>query len=677
MASGSRFVPASQPLIAAARAALEFVRTLSTKRALRGRVSLAAFQLAMVALANYVAFSIRFDGSLPDTARQTFLAGLPLVLALRGVTFYKLRLFGGVWRYSGTWDLRNLVVAAGLSSGVLAVLLPVLIPGYPRSIMIMDGILSVFLLGGLRLAVRTSRERGPGRGSKRVLIFGAGDAGAMVARDMRENPAHQMAPICFVDDDASKIGAYIHGVPVLGTRRDLRRLIERFRPDEILIAVPRLPTDSLRQLLLEMDGLEPAVRILPTFANMLDRRRELLETARPVAIEDLLRRTPAKLDPSRVLELVRGKRVLVTGAGGSIGSELCRQISTLGPATLVMVDRYENGLFEIDQSLRAQALAVQRFPVIADVTDRPRIEQVFATHQPELVFHAAAHKHVPLMECNSSEAVKNNVLGTRIVAEVAAAAGVDRFVLVSTDKAVNPSSVMGATKRIAEMLVQSLVAPEGPSVFAAVRFGNVLGSNGSVVPLFLKQIANGGPVTVTHPEMRRFFMLIPEAVQLLLHAAARASQGDIYVLDMGEQVKVTDMARALIKLSGPDREGREIPIEFIGMRPGEKLYEELVDDDEMLERSSPLDPIGRIRAHSERSASEIAELIARLESAANAGDEVRITAILRQLVPTFRLVPPAASVVASGDDARDAARREQVRQLPSPDGQPEPVFEVV
>ncbi|MDQ2914906.1 MAG: hypothetical protein M3T56_16890, partial [Chloroflexota bacterium] len=244
-------------MITAARAAVDFVRKLPARRAVRGRYSLAAFQLAMVALANYVAFSIRFDGSLPDTARQSFLAGLPLVLALRGVTFYKLRLFGGVWRYSGTWDLRNLVVAAGLSSGVLAVVLPLLVPGYPRSIMIMDGILSIFLLGGLRLAVRTSRERGPTRGAKRVLIFGAGDAGAMVARDMRENPAHQMAPMCFVDDDASKIGAYIHGVPVLGTRRDLRRLIERFRPDEILIAVPRLATESLRQLLLEMDGLEP------------------------------------------------------------------------------------------------------------------------------------------------------------------------------------------------------------------------------------------------------------------------------------------------------------------------------------------------------------------------------------------------------------------------------------
>ena len=616
----------------------------------------------MVALANYVAFSIRYDGSIPDAARQIFLIGLPFVLLVRGITFYKLRLFGGVWRYAGTWDLRNLVIAAVVSSAGLAVALPLVIAGYPRSILLMDGVLSVFLLGGLRLAVRTSRERSPRLGARRVLIFGAGDAGAMVAREMRENAAHQMVAIGFVDDNPGKVGAYIHGVPVYGTRRDLRRLIERLRPDEILIAVPRLSSESLRQLLLEMDGLEPPLRILPTFAHMIDRRRNLLDAARPMAIEDLLPRTPAKLDTAPIVQLLRGKRVLVTGAGGSIGSELCRQVGAFSPATLVMVDRYENGLFEIDQSLSVSAPHLARFSVIADITDRRLMERVFALHQPEIVLHAAAHKHVPLMEANSPEAVKNNVAGTRILVEVSVAAGVERFVLVSTDKAVNPSSVMGATKRVAELIVQS-VPPECESIFAAVRFGNVLGSNGSVVPLFLRQIAQGGPVTVTHPEMRRFFMLIPEAVQLLLHAAARAKRGDIYALEMGEQVNVTEMARALIKLTAPQRPEKDIPIRYIGIRPGEKLYEELVAEDETIERGQDgLDPICLIRARHDPLVGEVAQRVAQLEAAAADGDHLRIAEILRELVPTFR---PTSEEAEAGDSIQVAASTESESERPA------------
>jgi FlaA1/EpsC-like NDP-sugar epimerase len=598
------------------------------------RPAIVAAQVLLLVVANYLAFCLRFDGSVPERVESAFLLGLPVVLVVRGLLLHRLRLFGGLWRYAGTWDLRNLTVAATLASAVLLLVLPLAVPTYPRSVIVMDGILAIFLLGGLRLLGRTYRERGPRAGSRRVLIFGAGDAGAMVAREMRQNPAHGMFPVGFVDDDPSKRGCHIDGVPVLGSRIDLSSVVGRLQPHEILIAIPRLPADSLRTLLADLARLDLPLKILPSFEAMLDRRGPLVSHARPLAIEDLLRRERVTLDSNVVRALIANRRILITGAGGSIGSELCRQVASFGPAALVMLDRYENGLYSTEQTLIRDAPTVERSALIADVTDRNRIDRIFAAYRPEIVFHAAAHKHVPLMELNPSEAIKNNVAGTRVVAEAALEYEASRFILISTDKAVNPTSVMGATKRVAELVTRRVAHQSRTTVFAAVRFGNVLGSNGSVVPLFMQQIEAGGPLTVTHPEIRRFFMLIPEAVELVLHAASMARQCQTYILDMGDQIKVADVARDLIRLSAQRRTDGEIRIEYIGLRPGEKLYEELVGDDELLELSDE-ERIHRVRSLTEQNDVEVDALVSRLIAAARAGDDDVAVEIIKRLVPTF------------------------------------------
>jgi FlaA1/EpsC-like NDP-sugar epimerase len=614
-------------------------------------------QIVLLAVASYVAFWLRFDGSIPDGADRAFLLGLPIVIVVRGLFLHRLRLFGGLWRYTGTWDLRNLVLASGLASAALLVLMPLLVPSYPRAVLVIDGILAIFFLGGLRLSGRAYHESASRRGARRVLIFGAGDAGEMVTRELRHNPEHGMWPVGFVDDDPWKRGCYVHGVPVLGSRHDLAAIVAHAQPHEILIAIPQLPSDALRTLLTELTPLGLPLKILPTFEAMLDRRGSLVSRARPLAIEDLLRREPVALDPTVVRAVIQGRRVLVTGAGGSIGSELCRQVAAFRPASLVMLDRYENGLFATEHTLLRESPNVERHQVIADITDRPRMERIFAAYRPEIVFHAAAHKHVPLMELNPSEAIKNNVGGTRTVAEVALAHGASRFILISTDKAVNPSSIMGATKRVAELVTQTLARRSTGTVFAAVRFGNVLGSNGSVVPLFMEQIEKGGPVTVTHPDMRRFFMLIPEAVQLVLNAASVARQGETYILDMGEQVKVADVAQDLIRLSAQRRTDGEIRIEFIGPRPGEKLYEELVGDDEVLE-SSDQDRISRVRPLVVRDGAVVEHLVSRMLAAAGSSSDEIVVELMKQLVPTFRSVVapelPTAAVPSQGARAREA-----------------------
>ena len=408
-------------------------------------------------------------------------------------------------------------------------------------------------------------------------VFGAGDAGEMIVRDMRTKSSQPYRPIGFIDDDRAKVGLRIHGVPVLGTRHDLSAILERYKPHEVLIAIPRAEPAAMRAIVRSLEPFKIPIKTLPNLRDLIDGKVELAKI-RSLSVEDLLVRAPVGLDIQPVKSLIAGRRVMVTGAGGSIGSELCRQIAGLKPATLVMFDRYENTLHDIRVELDDRKHAFGVIPVIGDVTDASRVNAVLAEHQPEIIFHAAAHKHVPLMEENPCEAVKNNVRGTRVLAQAADAHGVDRFIMISTDKAVNPTSVMGASKRVAELVVQAQAVGSGTS-FSIVRFGNVLGSNGSVVPRFLDQIKKGGPVTVTHPDMRRFFMLIPEAVQLVLHAASQAESGATYVLEMGEQVKLLDMARDLIRLSGLIPED-DIKIEFTGLRPGEKLYEELVGADE-------------------------------------------------------------------------------------------------
>ena len=596
------------------------------------RSSAMAVQLTAVALANLAAFALRFDGAPPDWAAAACAQMLPWLLLIRGLTFVPFRLYDGLWRYAGIYDLRAIVGAVLTSSVIFAAVTqssfgPAV---YPRSVFISDSLLLVLLLGGLRLARRLYGESSGGRQGRRILVFGAGNAGELIVRDMKVNRDCGYEPVGFVDDDQTKVGRRIHGVPVLGTRQDFKQIIAKHHPSEVLIAIPNADPGTIRTIIRSLDAFKLPIKILPKLTDVIGGTVDVKEI-RNLAVEDLLARPPVGLDPAAVKHLIRGRRVMVTGAGGSIGSELCRQIVKLEPASLVMFERYENSLHAVRLELEDARVGCGLHPVIGDVGDTACLSAVMEQHRPEIVFHAAAHKHVPLMEESPCEAIKNNVRGTRLLAQAAEFYGVDRFIFISTDKAVNPTSVMGASKRLAEMAIQTQALGSGTS-FAVVRFGNVLGSNGSVVPRFLEQIRKGGPVTVTHPDMRRFFMLIPEAVHLVLHSASQAESGGIYVLEMGEQVRLVDMARDLIRLAGFVPED-EIPITFTGLRPGEKLYEELVGINETA-GPSRIDKIHRVASRVAPDPDFFSALEGIERLAAN-GDVAGVRASLKVLVPEY------------------------------------------
>ncbi|MGB4804106.1 MAG: nucleoside-diphosphate sugar epimerase/dehydratase, partial [Anaerolineae bacterium] len=456
-------------------------------------------------------------------------------------------------------------------------------PGFPRSLPLLDGLLTLALVGvaryGTRIAERLDQVHHGRANTTRTLIVGAGAAGLMIVREIQSNPHANLLPVGFVDDEPDKLNTFIRGVRVLGSRVELRQLLKETRAGLVVIAMPTAPGKVIREIVAVCEQAQAPIKIIPGLYELLDGTVSVNQL-RTVQIEDLLRRESVQIDGAAVQALLRGKRVLVTGGGGSIGSELCRQILRCNPAELVILGHGENSVFEIGNELlrtlakapRAVAPPLVR-SVIADVRFPERLQAIFDEVRPQIVFHTAAHKHVPLMEANPSEAITNNVLGTRNVLAAAQAVGVERFVMISTDKAVNPTSIMGASKRVAELQVREAAAVSGRP-YVAVRFGNVLGSRGSVVLTFKQQIAAGGPVTITDPEMTRFFMTIPEAVQLVLQASVLGNGGEVFMLDMGEPVRILDLARDLIELSGL-REGRDIDIVVTGMRPGEKLYEEL------------------------------------------------------------------------------------------------------
>jgi FlaA1/EpsC-like NDP-sugar epimerase len=567
------------------------------------------------------------------------LALLPWLVVIRGLAFFVFGVYQGVWRYAGMWDLRNILASIAVSSLVFTAVMQVVAAGavYPRSILVIDALLLICLCGGLRLVVRAWREgllfsfglRTDAR--KKLLIFGAGQAGELIARDIHHNGNYHYNPVGFVDDDALKVGLSIHGLPVLGTRKDLGKVMGESSPDEVLIAMPAADAATVRGVVRALEPYEVPITILPNLRDILD-GVVTVNQIHKLAIEDLLPRAPVGLDDRLLRDLLAGRRVLVTGAGGSIGSELCLQIAAFRPDSLILFERSENSLFAINNMLGDRGLATGVHPALGDATDPARLDAVFAHYRPEIVFHAAAHKHVPLMEANPCEAVKNNVIGTRLVAEAAARHGSARFVLISTDKAVNPSSVMGATKRVAELIVAQQ-EHDGQIAFLTVRFGNVLGSNGSAIPRFLDQIKSGGPITITHPEVRRYFMLLPEAVQLVLHVAWQGRAGSTYVLDMGEQIKVVDMARNLIRLSGlvPDE---DIRLSYVGLRPGEKLYEELVGIREAVQPST-IQKVFEVVSDEQRSSTWFRAELRRLERFARLGDSTEVTRTLRRLVPEF------------------------------------------
>jgi len=616
----------------------------STDLMLRHRsLVVGGIQIALILAANVCAFLLRFEGHIPGPYQERMWQGLPFVAV---VYWAGLRGFGvhrGLWRYVGLHDLAKIFWASVVSTaGLYAVFhLALRWLDYPRAVIILTGLLSLGLLSGIRLAVRWLREwlQVVEPTARRVLIVGAGNAGELLVRDLQANPSYNYRPVAFVDDDPVKQKAHIHGIPVVGPIADIRKAAGGCAAQEIIVAIPSATPKLMQRILAASEACHLQIRTLPNVKQLLDGAVSM-RRVRPLSLEDLLQREPIQTDLQELHPLLEGRSVLVTGAGGSIGAELCRQIARYRPARLVLFERHENSLYALDLELREAFPQVRTLAVVGDVTNPQQVATVFRACAPHLIFHAAAHKHVPMMEHNQGEAVRNNVLGTRIAGEAALAAGIEHFVLLSTDKAVNPTSVMGATKRVAELLAQSLNG-RGRTRFTVVRFGNVLGSNGSVVPLFTEQIRRGGPVTVTHPEIKRFFMTIPEAVQLVLQASVMGKGGDVFVLDMGEQVRVADLARNMIVLSGrvPDQ---DIKITYTGLRPGEKLYEELFDGAERVEPTAHA-KIKRAVGPAVFEGSGLARHIQELEALLDGSDQEKLTRKLQEMVPNYnRSMPDAA-----------------------------------
>lgn len=549
------------------------------------KYAIALFQAALLTVTYYCSFLLRFDFKLIDPYRTTCMVTLPLILLIKLPVFYYFGLFSGWWRYVGMSDLLDIVKAASASAPLVCAGVYVLhgFGDYPRSVFVIDPILTIFLVGGTRFAIRAYYESARLHVSHaNTLIVGAGRAGSAVVRELKQNEKLEYNPVGFVDDDPSKKGLRIQGIPVLGSTEELPRLIAKHDVSHILIAIPSATGRQMQQIIERCRESNVDFRTLPALSDIIDGSVSF-GSLRRVRLEDLLAREPVHLDLRMIRSKFEGKCVFITGAGGSIGSELARQVARFNPGRLVLFDRSESDLFKIDLELAGGTAKADRIPVVGDILDVNRLREVFQAHRPQSVFHAAAFKHVPMMENNCFQAVTNNVFGTYNVALIAKDSGVEDFVMISSDKAVNPGNIMGVTKRVAELLILGL--QRDTTRFVSVRFGNVLGSKGSVIPIFEQQIANRKPITITHPEARRYFMTIPEAAQLVLQASTMGEGGEVFVLDMGEPVKVVDLARTLIRLSGlePDR---DIPIVFTGLRPGEKLFEELQLDGEGIKPTS-------------------------------------------------------------------------------------------
>lgn len=566
----------------------------------RNLVLVAAADVALLTLALFLSYLLRFDFNIPPAFQAALIRALPIILVCKLLSFHYFDLYRGMWRYTSIADLLNLLKAVSASSMIIVtvLLLGTRFIGFPRSVFVMDWCLSILLVGGFRLGIRVVMERlseggtkaslvailrvafsTDRAGRKNLLIVGAGSGGEKIYREISANAALPFRVVGFLDDDPGKLGKKIHGVPVLGGVDALSEAPVRLQADEVLIAIPSASAQQMRRIvdLCKSSGLP--FKTIPGYGELIDGRISV-NSIREVAYRDLLGRDVIRLEEDRIAACLKGGCVLVTGAGGSIGSELCRQICRFDPKRIVLFERAESPLYEIDLDLRRNFPHIQVVGVLGDILDQALLDDVFQRHRPQNVFHAAAYKHVPMLELQPWQAVLNNIGGTAQVVAAAGRGGAERFVFVSTDKAVRPANVMGASKRVAEMLVQCQKNQASTGTkFMIVRFGNVVGSVGSVVPLFKKQIERGGPVTVTHPEVTRYFMTIPEACQLILQAGSMGEGNEIFILDMGTPIKIVDMARDLIRLSGYEPEV-DIKIEYIGLRPGEKLYEELITEGE-------------------------------------------------------------------------------------------------
>jgi FlaA1/EpsC-like NDP-sugar epimerase len=547
------------------------------------RLGQVAVDTCLLALAYYAAYLLRFDTGIPHRYQHLLTATIAFVVATKLTLFALFGLYSKLWRYVDQKDFETIVKAVVVSTVVVIATLFLFPPGKtdpPRGVIALDFLITLGLVIGSRFLVRAAMER-PARAplleraAREVLIVGAGNGGQQVAFELRRNPQLSSAPIGFADDDPRKQGMRIAGLKVLGTTDELPRILDDAEPDEVIIAIPSAPGVVRQKVVTSCRDRDIPVRTLPTTFELLSGGVNLMRQVREVQVEDVLGREPMRVEIDRVGAYLRGRVVLVTGAGGSIGGELSRQISLVGPKQLVLVENGEHSLFEIRRELEEERHFTRVSSVLADCKDATRMRELFLEHRPSVVFHAAAYKHVPLMEENPVEAVRNNAVATRIVAAAAGEADVGRFVLVSTDKAVSPATVMGASKALAEWVVEAAPHRYPDTRYASVRFGNVLGSSGSVVPIFRRQIAAGGPVTVTDHRMTRYFMTIPEAVQLIIRSGELVTGGELFVLEMGDPVKIADLARNMIRLAGYEPDV-DIAVEFIGRRPGEKLHEELI-----------------------------------------------------------------------------------------------------
>lgn len=550
------------------------------------RIVVISSDVFLTVISYWFAFLLRFNFSIPEPFYQKMLVSIPVLVVIRLFSLFFFGLYSGMWRYASISDLARILKAITVSSVLFIAYMTFFyrLVDFPRSVFIIDCFIVICFIGGSRFLYRLSREFyvSKSKSGKRILIIGAGDAAERLLREMRQNPNIDYDIVGFLDSNPAKKGRRIHDVPILGRVDEIEEIGAKENIEEAIIAIPSISGREMRKIMYQCGNAGITCKTLPAISDILN-GTITINQIREIRIEDLLGREHIELNREQISDYLSDKRVLVTGAAGSIGLELCRQIMKVGPERLILFERVENEIYNVEMEFSETFRDGPYVLVLGDILDTKRLEQVMQEHKPQVVFHAAAYKHVPITEANPFEAVKNNVLGTLNVAEISAKYGVDKFVLISTDKAVKPANVMGMTKRVAELICQGMNGGQRTK-FIAVRFGNVLNSAGSVIPLFRKQIISGGPITVTHPEMTRFFMSIPEAAQLVMQAGAIGRGGEIFVLDMGEPVKITDLAKDMIRLMGL-KVGEDIDIVYTGLRPGEKIHEELVSHSEEIERT--------------------------------------------------------------------------------------------
>ncbi len=587
----------------------------------------------------YVSFLLRFEGVIPSRYLEQFHLYLCLFVGVKIVAFNFFQIYRFTWSYVGLYELAKIIKVQTVSSLIISAAILSLadyekFSGFPRSVLLMDYAFSLLVVGGLRIAKRIYFQirKYPAVKKKNTLIIGAGNAGEQIVRDMKRVKDSPYLPVAFIDDDPAKKKVSIHDVEVMGGRRQIGRVSKKLGVELAVVAMPSVPSKEIRDIVsyVREAGIDE-IHIIPGTKEIIFKKISIMDIKR-IDLADLLGREPVKIEHARVKMSLKGRRVLVTGAGGSIGSELARQVSQFGPQLLVLLDFDETGLFHISGELTRSYPDLLIYPILGDILDENKVDSLFMDFAPQVVFHAAAYKHVPIMEDFPEEAVRVNVLGTRILGELSCKNKVSKFIFVSTDKVVNPTSVMGASKRVAEMVITNLNKQE-TTEFVTVRFGNVLGSRGSVIPLFQEQIKRGGPVTITHPEMKRYFMTIPEAVILVLQAGTMGRGGDVFVLDMGEPVKICDVACELIRLSGLEPE-KDVPIVYTGIRPGEKLFEELLTAEEGVETTTH-EKIFKARINEDFSQAVLIEQIEKLQAFAHVKDTPSIVNTFKEIIPTY------------------------------------------